>query len=364
MWKRMLSCCFMLLAVLSFLMVARPALAACSVDPPSLPEDLAWPANGPITTSWTLDCTTDRGHRGIDIAAPPGSQITASAAGTVIFRGYTPAEGGGITVSIEHAGGLRTTYLHLVQAAVTSGQHVDQGQLLALADVTPLHFGLKQVGPREVYFNPLDFLPVPIAEPAPNEEVPAQIETVDSQALEPIVSPPADPEPATSSALDTATVSTLSPYISPITQNSTQGNIQLTEVELLASSPSVRLFTNNVGFGITNGTTRSLDGSGFFSGSSSTSGEIYIANTELAPATLLADPAMGKFDGSSFSIMQKVAAHTNSVNSRLSGQRKATTHISPLSRQGIALLTVVLLLMAAGMAAGKMNSCVPQPSPV
>lgn len=323
----------MLLAVLSFLMVARQAVAACSVDPPSLPENLAWPANGPITTSWTLDCATDRGHRGIDIAGPAGSQIIASAAGTVIFRGYTPAEGGGITVSIEHAGGLRTTYLHLVQAAVTAGQHVDQGQLLALADVTPLHFGLKQAGPREVYFNPLDFLPAPVAEPAPAEEVPAQIETVDSQALEPIVSPPADPDPVTSSAPDTA-VPTLSPYISPITQNSTQGSIQL------------------------------LDGSGLFSGSSRTSGEIYTANTELAPATLLTDSAMGKIDGTSFPIMQKVAEHTNSVNSRLSGQRDAMTHISPLSRRGLALLTVVLLLMTAGMAAGKITSSVPRPSPV
>ncbi|MHB1325134.1 MAG: M23 family metallopeptidase [Thermoleophilia bacterium] len=333
MWKRMLSCCFMLLAVLSFLMGARQALAACGVEPRSLPENLAWPANGPITTSWTLDCATDRGHRGIDIAAPAGSQVTASAAGTVIFRGYTPAEGGGITVSIEHADGLRTTYLHLVQAAVTSGQHVDQGQLLALADITPLHFGLKQVGPRDVYFNPLDFLPIQVA------------------------------EAETSSAPETSAVSTLSPYISPITQNSTQGNIQLTEAEPLASSPSVEPFANSAGFGITNGTTRALNGSSLFSGSSSTSGEIYTADTQLAAAILLTDSVMGKFDGSSFSSVQKVAERTNLVNSRLSGQRNAATHISPLSRQGIALLTVVLMLMAAGMAAGKITSHVPRPIP-
>ena len=108
-----------------------------------------------------------------------------------------------------------------------------KGQLLALAGVTPLHFGLKQAGPREVYFNPLDFLPAPVAEPSPAEDISEQIETVDSQALEPIASPTADPEPETSSAPDTGTVPILSPYISPITQKIAQLNIQLTEVNHL-----------------------------------------------------------------------------------------------------------------------------------
>lgn len=339
------------------------ALAACNADPPSLPEDLAWPANGPITKSWTLDCATDRGHRGIDIAVPSGSQISASTAGIVIFRGYTPAEGGGLTVSVESSGGLRTTYLHLVQPAVTQGQYVAQGQLLALADVTPLHFGLKLVEPGEVYFNPLDFLPLPSIEPAAGE-VAAQIETVDFQILEPTISPPSDPEPATSSAPYTATASTLSPDISSMPQNNTQVNIQLAEVGLRAGSPSAGLFTENVGFGITNGTTRSRDTSGFFSGPSSINEDSYAENTRISPATLLTDPARNNFDGTPFPNMQRVAAHTNAGNSPFTGQRDATTHVSPLSRQGIALLTAVLLLMATGMAAGKVASRVPQPRPV
>lgn len=149
--------------VVSFfsLLVPAAANAACGVDPPLPPEGFSWPASGPVSNEWSLDCHTDRGHRGIDIDVTEGDPILASAGGYVVFTGYTPAEGGGMTISIEHEGGMRTTYLHLAQVKVTEGQPVSKGQQLGSSDGSPLHFGMKVTTPREVYFNPASWLAPP-----------------------------------------------------------------------------------------------------------------------------------------------------------------------------------------------------------
>lgn len=162
------------------LLVPRTLSAACGVDPPLTAEGFIWPASGPVSTSWTLDCRTDRGHRGIDIAVSAGDVIKASASGVVVFAGYTPAEGGGMTISIEHPGGIRTTYLHLAQANVSRGEAVEQGQELGSSDGSPLHFGMKMNAPREIYFNPVTYLTspdFPAAPPAPSVETGAGAET-------------------------------------------------------------------------------------------------------------------------------------------------------------------------------------------
>ncbi|MDO8736184.1 MAG: M23 family metallopeptidase [Thermoleophilia bacterium] len=95
----------------------------------------------------------------MDIAVPEGGSVRASASGVVIFAGYTPAEGGGTTVSIEHQGGIRTTYLHIGQLNVSEGQLVAQGQDIGTSDGSPLHFGIKVASPREFYFDPGAYLP-------------------------------------------------------------------------------------------------------------------------------------------------------------------------------------------------------------
>jgi murein DD-endopeptidase MepM/ murein hydrolase activator NlpD len=167
--------------------VSTSAYAACGVDPPLPPEGFAWPVSGTVSNSWSLDCASDKGHRGIDIDVRAGSPVTASASGTVVFSGFTPAEGGGSTISIEHPGGLRTTYLHLTGVAVISGQKVEQGQVLALTDGSQLHFGLKLTDPRELYFNPLVYL-----------SLPATIETTAASSTDSVTEavPPPSPNPA------------------------------------------------------------------------------------------------------------------------------------------------------------------------
>lgn len=64
-----------------------------------------------------------RGHRGVDLAGAPGQPVYAAGRGTVVFAGLLA---GRPVVSIDHPGGLRTSY-EPVQAAVRPGQPVDTG---------------------------------------------------------------------------------------------------------------------------------------------------------------------------------------------------------------------------------------------
>jgi murein DD-endopeptidase MepM/ murein hydrolase activator NlpD len=93
------------------------------------------PAKGPILLHFRdryRDPITGalRTHYGIDIASPEGSPVLASAQGKVSFAGFTPA--GGQTISINHSGGIKTTYLQLKEIKVSRGEVVSQGQVIGL----------------------------------------------------------------------------------------------------------------------------------------------------------------------------------------------------------------------------------------
>lgn len=64
-----------------------------------------------------------RGHRGVDLAGVPGQPVFAVGSGTVVFAGVLA---GRAVVSVQHPGGLRTSY-EPVEAAVRSGQRLDSG---------------------------------------------------------------------------------------------------------------------------------------------------------------------------------------------------------------------------------------------
>jgi hypothetical protein len=66
------------------------------------------------------------GHRGVDLAAPPGAEVHATGAGTVTFAGLVAGRG---VVSVTHPGGLRSTY-EPVTATVRTGDVVSAGQSL------------------------------------------------------------------------------------------------------------------------------------------------------------------------------------------------------------------------------------------
>lgn len=67
-------------------------------------------------------------HWGIDIAAPVGTPVYASAAGTVQFAGWYA--GYGRLVYIDHGSGWTTLYGHLKRMGVEPGDAVKQGEII------------------------------------------------------------------------------------------------------------------------------------------------------------------------------------------------------------------------------------------
>jgi murein DD-endopeptidase MepM/ murein hydrolase activator NlpD len=68
-------------------------------------------------------------HEGVDISARKGSKVFATADGKVRFAGYDGAYG--YTIEIEHGGGVVTRYSHNSKLAVTSGDEVKRGDVIA-----------------------------------------------------------------------------------------------------------------------------------------------------------------------------------------------------------------------------------------
>ncbi|MCS4536293.1 M23 family metallopeptidase [Corynebacterium sp. HS2168-gen11] len=101
------------------------------------------------------------GHRGVDLAAPPGSIIYAAGTGTVLFAGVIAGTG---TVSILHANGLRTTY-QPVSPMVAAGDAVAAGEPIGLLLASTTSWPGLQWGAKygaEDYINPLSLLPIPM----------------------------------------------------------------------------------------------------------------------------------------------------------------------------------------------------------
>ena len=125
-----------------------------------------WPVVGPVIQAFDPpDTPYGSGHRGIDVAAEVGTTIVAPADGTVTFAGPI---GGYLFVTIDHGGGLSSTYSWLSAKLVRKGDRVLQDQPIALtgwghpgAPIPHLHLGVKLDG---AYVDPLSYLgPVSLA---------------------------------------------------------------------------------------------------------------------------------------------------------------------------------------------------------
>lgn len=105
----------------------------------------SWPVNGGVVTQGL------HGYNGVDIGAPTGTGILASAAGTVIIaRGGGGWNGGyGNYIVIQHDNGTQTLYAHANQVYVSSGQRVAQGATIGTVGRTGkatgphLHFEIR-----------------------------------------------------------------------------------------------------------------------------------------------------------------------------------------------------------------------------
>jgi murein DD-endopeptidase MepM/ murein hydrolase activator NlpD len=91
-------------------------------------------------------------HNGVDFAAPVGTPVYATAAGTVLSVGGDGPCGN--RVEIAHSGNVVSIYCHLSRfaAGLKAGQHVEQRQLIAYVGQTGrvtgphLHFGIRKNG--------------------------------------------------------------------------------------------------------------------------------------------------------------------------------------------------------------------------
>ena len=87
-----------------------------------------YPAQGTLTSGYGW--RWGRMHRGIDVAAPVGTPIVASAPGVVEFSGWNSG-GYGNMVDIRHPDGSKTRYAHNSRNLVRVGQQVAQGEQIA-----------------------------------------------------------------------------------------------------------------------------------------------------------------------------------------------------------------------------------------
>lgn len=69
-----------------------------------------------------------RQHTGVDISGTYGSDVVATARGKVTFAGRDGALG--ITVRVDHGGGIETVYAHLKEASVKPGVEVDRKDVI------------------------------------------------------------------------------------------------------------------------------------------------------------------------------------------------------------------------------------------
>ncbi len=91
-----------------------------------------WPleVRGTITSYWG----DGRNHKGLDIAAPAGTEIHAVKAGTVILAGWDRDYG--YNIIIDHGNGVKTRYAHSRKLHVKVGDKVSQGQFIAEVGTT------------------------------------------------------------------------------------------------------------------------------------------------------------------------------------------------------------------------------------
>lgn len=130
-----------------------------------------WPLEGDIDLPYSVTALIYnkklgdwRTHDGVDIAAPLGTQVLAVSAGQV--ESVTNDNMGGMTVVVEHAGGLRSIYSNLASVpTVYEGDNVMTGEVIGAVGTTAP--GETKENPHLVFkmtldgqsVNPSDYLP-------------------------------------------------------------------------------------------------------------------------------------------------------------------------------------------------------------
>jgi murein DD-endopeptidase MepM/ murein hydrolase activator NlpD len=140
---------------------APPASPARSAEPSSA-AGFGWPLAPPPAVARPFeapDSAFGPGHRGVDLVGEAGQPVLAAADGLVVHAGWLVDRA---VVSVEHAGGLRTSY-EPVAPAVAAGDRVARGQVIGhlepghpgCAAPACLHWGLRE---GERYRDPLEMV--------------------------------------------------------------------------------------------------------------------------------------------------------------------------------------------------------------
>lgn len=108
-------------------------IAACTSGRNQSPQSRVpsgWPiAHATVTVTAEFGATRGRSrHEGIDLAAPPGTDVWATADGKVLFAGRDGRYGR--TVVIDHRNGYRTRYAHLKRIDTRVGSKVRRGDVI------------------------------------------------------------------------------------------------------------------------------------------------------------------------------------------------------------------------------------------
>lgn len=173
---------------------AAPEPVLAEAAPTGADSLFVWPVVGTLEQSYSTDALLYdrtmndwRTHAAMDIAADPGTQITAAAAGTVSAvyddRMY------GTTVVLDHGGGLQSIYCGLAaQPTVAPGDGVTAGEVIGALDTVlcesaqspHLHFAMTLDGER---VDPTAYLPartdLPVSAETDTAEAAADVDAVD-----------------------------------------------------------------------------------------------------------------------------------------------------------------------------------------
>jgi hypothetical protein len=148
----------LLVLLAAVLLVSVPGAAAADVPAGAY----TLPAEGEVLRHFDApDHAYGPGHRGVDLAVPPGGAVHAAAAGEVVFAGTVA---GHRWVSVEHGDGVRTSYGAMRTTDVEVGDRVARGERLGTATgahgevlrpETGLHWSARR---RGAYIDPLTLL--------------------------------------------------------------------------------------------------------------------------------------------------------------------------------------------------------------
>ncbi len=125
-----------------------------------------WPVQGWVTSGFGYRQDPFSGrrefHQGMDIVAPRGTPIVATANGRVVYAGWKA--GYGKSIEIDHGWGIRTFYAHCHTIKVSEGKQVKRGEIIGTVGATGqatgnhLHYGVmvngKWVNPANYILSP------------------------------------------------------------------------------------------------------------------------------------------------------------------------------------------------------------------